>query len=98
MCFFCMFIVPGGFFFFNQVHVLKVTSCHTKVHQSLSPIRQHERAEVLLLILIVAIGNTLRFRVALILIVTMKNTICCKLEISGRSISRARHLLRTGQY
>ena len=73
MCFFCMFIVPGGFLFFSQVHVLKVTTCNTKVHLSLSAIRQHERAEVVLLILIVAIRNTLRFRVALILIVAMKN-------------------------
>ena len=86
------------FFFFNQVHVLKVTTCNTKVHLSLSTIRQHERADVLLLILMVAIRNTLRFRVALILIVAVKNNICCKLETSGRSISRARHLLRTGQY
>ena len=96
VCFVCL--LYQMFFFFNQVHVLKVTTCNTKVHLSLSTIRQHERADVLLLILMVAIRNTLRFRVALILIVAVKNNICCKLETSGRSISRARHLLRTGQY
>lgn len=84
------------FFFFNQVHVLKVTTCNTKVHLSLSAIRQHERAEVLLLILTVAIKNTFRFRVALILIVAMKNTICFKLETSGRSIKSGQALTQNG--
>lgn len=61
------------------MHVLKVTTCNTKVHLSLSTIRQHERVDALLLILMVAIRNTLRFRVALILIVAVKNNICCNL-------------------
>lgn len=85
-----MSIVPGGFFF-----SIKWPNKSSPVSIGYS---QHERAEAQRLILIVAIRHTLSFRVALILIVVMKNAICCKLETSGRSISRATHLLRTGQY
>ena len=72
LCFFCMFIVQGVFFFSMK--------CNTAAHQYLSAIRQHERGEVLLLILIVA----------------MKNTICFKLETSGRSIKPGQALSQNG--
>ena len=74
LCFFCMFIVQGGFFFFFFINF------NTEAHQYLSAIRQHERGEVLLLILIVA----------------MKNTICFKLETSGRSIKPGQALSQNG--
>ena len=73
LCFFCMFIVQSVFFFFSM-------KCNTEAHQYLSAIRQHERGEVLLLILIVA----------------MKNTICFKLETSGRSIKPGQALSQNG--
>lgn len=54
--------------------------CNTEAHQYLSAIRQYERGEVLLLILIVA----------------MKNTICFKPETSGRSIKPGQALSQNG--
>lgn len=75
LCFFCMFIVQDVFYVF--FYSMK---CNTEAHQYLSAIRQHGRGEVLLLILIVA----------------MKNTICFKLETSGRSIKPDQALSQNG--
>ena len=70
---FLLYVYCTRCFFFSM-------RCNTEAHQYLSAIRQHERGEVLLLILIVA----------------MKNTICFKLETSGRSIKPGQALSQNG--
>ena len=70
---FLLYVYCTRCFFFSM-------KCNTEAHQYLSAIRQHERGEVLLLILIVA----------------MKNTICFKLETSGRSIKPGQALSQNG--
>ena len=71
---FLLYVYCTRFFFFFSM------KCNTEAHQYLSAIRPHGRGEVLLLILIVA----------------MKNTICFKLETSGRSIKPGQALSQNG--